>query len=175
MSACAAVSRAIFHGQVGCAPFDPLHFRNLPAFRLGSSKSFQKFPTFQEIPNLFRNSQGTPEKSVPSKFSSGRSSNPNFGSINSRMTLGFIKLTTYEQTENLNPGNTSSVTAAPPSTCRRSRTSTFFPALERYAAAVRPLWPPPITIASYLFMLGMNVSFQGRRTAFSQPLQLLIF
>ena len=47
------------------------------------------------------------------------------------------------------PGKTSSVTAAPPTTWRRSSTSTFRPARARYAAAVRPLWPPPMTIASY--------------------------
>src|SRR5262245_26854120 len=47
------------------------------------------------------------------------------------------------------PGNTSSVTAAPPSTCRRSSTSTFRPARARYAAAVSPLCPPPMTMASY--------------------------
>src|SRR5262249_37545758 len=57
--------------------------------------------------------------------------------------------TTYEQTENLNPGKTSSVTAAPPRRWRRSRTSVFLPARARYAAAVRPLWPPPTTTAAY--------------------------
>ncbi len=39
--------------------------------------------------------------------------------------------TTYEQTENLKPGKTSSVTAAPPSRWRRSSTSTFLPAFAR--------------------------------------------
>src|SRR5215471_15011807 len=65
------------------------------------------------------------------------------------MISGRSSDTTYEQTENLKPGNTSSVTAAPPSTWRRSSTSTLRPARARYAAAVRPLWPPPMTIASY--------------------------
>src|SRR5262249_26744534 len=65
------------------------------------------------------------------------------------MISGRSSDTTYEQTENLKPGKTSSVTAAPPSTCRRSRTTTLRPARARYAAAVRPLCPPPITTASY--------------------------
>ena len=43
----------------------------------------------------------------------------------------------------------SSVTAAPPRTWRRSRTSTLFPARARYAAFTSPLCPPPITITSY--------------------------
>ena len=66
------------------------------------------------------------------------------------MICGRSSETTYEQTEMWKPGNTSSVTAAPPSTCRRSSTSTRRPARARYAACVRPLWPPPITITSYL-------------------------
>src|SRR5262245_28928062 len=65
------------------------------------------------------------------------------------MISGLSSETTYEQTENLNPLKTSSVTAAPPRTCRRSSTSTLRPARARYAAAVRPLWPPPITMTSY--------------------------
>ena len=65
------------------------------------------------------------------------------------MISGRSSETTYEQTENLKPGKTSSVTAAPPRTWRRSSTSTFLPARARYAAVVRPLWPPPMTTASY--------------------------
>src|SRR5687768_9384126 len=65
------------------------------------------------------------------------------------MISGRSSDTTYEQTENLKPGKTSSVTAAPPSTWRRSRTSTLRPARARYAAAVRPLWPPPMITTSY--------------------------
>src|SRR5204862_6739465 len=65
------------------------------------------------------------------------------------MICGRNRDTTYVQTEKRNPGNTSSVTAAPPRTWRRSRTSTLRPARARYAEAVRPLWPPPITMASY--------------------------
>ena len=64
------------------------------------------------------------------------------------MISGRSSETTYEQTEYLKPGKISSVTAAPPSTCRRSTTSTLRPALARYAALTRPLWPPPITITS---------------------------
>ena len=47
------------------------------------------------------------------------------------MISGRSSDTTYDATENLKPGKTSSVTAAPPSTWRRSRTSTFFPARAR--------------------------------------------
>src|SRR5712691_3824768 len=65
------------------------------------------------------------------------------------MISGRNSETTYEQTEKRKPGNTSSVTAAPPRTWRRSSTSTIRPARARYAAAVRPLCPPPITMASY--------------------------
>ena len=43
------------------------------------------------------------------------------------MISGRSSDTTYEQTEYLKPGKISSVTAAPPSTWRRSSTSTFRP------------------------------------------------
>src|SRR5437588_1199077 len=82
--------------------------------------------------------------------SSGSISNPCRGRSSSRMISGRRRETTYEQTENLKPGKISSVTAAPPSTCRRSSTSTRLPARARYAALTRPLWPPPMTIQSYL-------------------------
>src|SRR5689334_15518681 len=82
------------------------------------------------------------------------------GRSRSRMISGRNSDTTYEQTENLKPGKTSSVTAAPPSTWRRSRTSTLRPPRARYAAQVRPLWPPPITIASY---------FTARKYTFDVP------
>jgi hypothetical protein len=64
------------------------------------------------------------------------------------MISGRNNETTYEKTEKRKPGNASSVTAAPPSTCRRSSTTVFRPARARYAALTSPLWPPPITIAS---------------------------
>src|SRR5689334_15010357 len=94
---------------------------------------------------------------VPSR---GRISRPCRGRSRSRMISGRSSDTTYEQTENLNPGKTSSVTAAPPRTCRRSRTITFFPARARYAADVSPLCPPPITIASYFICQLSALSYQ---------------
>src|ERR1043166_6749025 len=86
--------------------------------------------------------------------SSGRISSPCRGRSSSRIISGRSRETTYEQTENLKPGNTSSVTAAPPSTYRRSSTSTRLPARARYAAFTRPLWPPPITMTSYLLLIA---------------------
>src|SRR5437667_594494 len=94
--------------------------------------------------------------------SCGMTSKPCEGRSRSRMICGRRRLHTYEQTVNLNPGYTSSVTAAPPRTCRRSRTSTFLPAWARYAAVVRPLWPPPITMASYA-RATMPTSLKARR------------
>ena len=44
--------------------------------------------------------------------------------------------------------NGCSLTAAPPTTGRRSRTTVRSPARARYPAATRPLEPPPTTIAS---------------------------
>src|SRR6266516_1319887 len=55
----------------------------------------------------------------------------------------------YARRENFTPGKTSSVTHAPPTIARRSRTRIFRPALARYAAATRPLWPPPTMIAAH--------------------------
>src|SRR3954454_16950271 len=46
------------------------------------------------------------------------------------------------------PGHSSSVTHAPPTISRRSKTSTDRPARARYAAATSPLWPAPTTTAS---------------------------
>ena len=51
--------------------------------------------------------------------------------------------------ETLKPGKTSSVTQAPPTTARRSSTSTRRPPRARSHAATSPLWPAPTTIASY--------------------------
>jgi hypothetical protein len=53
------------------------------------------------------------------------------GQIELANDLGRSSETTYEQTEKLKPVKTSSVTAAPPSTCRRSSTTTFRPARAR--------------------------------------------
>ena len=47
------------------------------------------------------------------------------------MISGRSRLTTYENTENVKPGKTSSVTAAPPTRSRRSSTSTRLPARAR--------------------------------------------
>ena len=74
------------------------------------------------------------------------------------MISGRSSETTYEQTENLNPGKTSSVTAAPPRTWRRSRTSTLRPARARYAAAVSPLCPPPITMRRISWTVNVRAS-----------------
>src|SRR2546426_535869 len=43
---------------------------------------------------------------------------------------------------------------APPTIGRRSTTRTRCPALARYAAATRPLWPPPTTMASHVPSMG---------------------
>ena len=56
----------------------------------------------------------------------------------------------YEHEETLNPGKSSSVTHAPPTTSLRSSTSTLSPAPARYPAVTRPLWPAPTMTASYL-------------------------
>src|SRR6266446_10645995 len=72
------------------------------------------------------------------------------------MISGRSSDTTYEHTENLKPGKTSSVTAAPPSTCRRSSTSTRLPARARYAALTTPLWPPPMTMTSYFVFISRS-------------------
>src|ERR1019366_4249363 len=96
--------------------------------------------------------------------SSGRISRPWRGRSRSRMISGRSSDTTYEQTENLKPGKTSSVTAAPPTMWRRSRTRTLRPARARYAADVSPLWPPPTTIASY-FMPSLLLPAAAAATA----------
>ena len=60
------------------------------------------------------------------------------------------------------PGISSSVIAAPPTMLFFSSTSVRSPALARYAAWVRPLWPPPTTIASYSWEL-MTSSCPGSK------------
>src|SRR6185437_7403917 len=71
----------------------------------------------------------------------------------SRMTFGLRSDTVYEETELRKPGWNSSVTAAPPTTPRRSRTVTFSPAAARYAAHTSPLWPPPTMRTSRVSVL----------------------
>ena len=56
---------------------------------------------------------------------------------------------TYEAVDTRDPGQTSSVTQALPSTPRRSRTSVRTPAPARCAAQTSPLCPAPMTIASW--------------------------
>src|SRR5438105_11824398 len=65
-----------------------------------------------------------------------------------------MRLMTYEYVVTLNSGASGqgwTVAAAPPVLCRASSTSGFAPARARYAPATRPLWPPPMTMASYAF------------------------
>src|ERR1700692_598162 len=64
------------------------------------------------------------------------------------MTFGLRSDTVYAATELRNPGWNSSVTAAPPTTPRRSRTVTFRPAVARYAEQTKTLWPPPMMTTS---------------------------
>src|SRR5215469_1424795 len=67
--------------------------------------------------------------------------------------VGGIKLMTYESLVTLNSGASGhgdSVVAAPPVLCRLSSTTVLAPARARYAAATRPLCPPPMTMASYV-------------------------
>src|SRR5689334_16545798 len=94
------------------------------------------------------------------------------------MISGRNSETTYEQTENLKPGKTSSVTAAPPTRWRFSSTTTRRPARARYAALVRPLWPAPITITSYddgmnstLYVVGQTFRSADRASSdqFARP------
>ena len=47
-------------------------------------------------------------------------------------------------------GHGASVVAAPPVLCLPSSTTVLAPDRARYAAATRPLCPPPTTIASYV-------------------------
>src|SRR5687768_8810389 len=51
--------------------------------------------------------------------------------------------------ETRKPGASSRVTAAPPTRSAASTTIVSRPALARYAAHTRPLWPAPITIARF--------------------------
>src|SRR4051794_1303355 len=90
---------------------------------------------------------------VGRKFAISRSTifNPCACRSRSRMTFGFSNETVYDATELRKPGWNSSVTAAPPTTPRRSSTVTPRPAAARYAAQTRPLWPPPMISASRKF------------------------
>src|SRR6185437_7322954 len=81
--------------------------------------------------------------------SRGSISKPWRCSSSSRMMIGRRRLFTYDAVETLKPGQISSDTQAPPTSSRRSSTSTVRPARARYAAATRPLWPAPMMITSY--------------------------
>src|SRR5436309_1416655 len=61
------------------------------------------------------------------------------------------RLTRYEKRDSRasTPGKRRPLTAAPPSSSRRSRTSTERPARLSNVAATRPLWPPPTTTTSW--------------------------
>ena len=68
--------------------------------------------------------------------------------------VGGIRLITYDRRVTRRCGASShgaSVVAAPPRLPRDSSTSVLAPERARYAAETNPLWPPPITIASYEF------------------------
>ena len=67
------------------------------------------------------------------------------GEPRSRTIWGRSRLCTYAAVETLKPGQSSSVTQAPPTNSRRSRTSTRRPARARYAAVTNPLCPAPTT------------------------------
>src|SRR5579864_3794844 len=64
-----------------------------------------------------------------------------------------IKLARYAAVETRYPGQTCSVTAHPPTSSRRSSTTTLWPARARYAAVTSPLWPPPTIATSNRFPL----------------------
>src|SRR6185312_2576333 len=71
-------------------------------------------------------------------------------SFSSRMMRSGSRLTKYEYRDNLasTPENASADTAAPPTWSRRSSRVTVLPAWARYAAATRPLCPPPTMTTS---------------------------
>ncbi len=56
------------------------------------------------------------------------------------------------------PGWNSSVTAAPPTTARRSTTFTFKPARARSKAQTKPVWPAPTITTSELASALMKTS-----------------
>ena len=76
------------------------------------------------------------------------SDSPCFVSASSRATDGRRRPTVCASAGTRTPGASSSVTVAPPIRSRASSTRTRRPPVARYAAAVRPLWPAPTTIAS---------------------------
>src|SRR5882757_1860258 len=81
------------------------------------------------------------------------------------MTFGLRSDTVYAATELRKPGWNSSVTAAPPTTLRRSSTVTLSPAAAKYAAQTSPLWPPPTITASR----GDSATVLSRQSAGGSP------
>src|SRR3954452_21319622 len=80
--------------------------------------------------------------------SCGKTSSPCAARSSSSMIRPRKSDSVYAPGEARTPGHSSSVTHAPPTISRRSKTSTDSPARAKYAAATRPLWPGPTTTAS---------------------------
>ncbi len=77
------------------------------------------------------------------------------------MISGRRRLSAYEKVVNQKPGMSSSVMAAPP-TCRPAlEDQRLEPALARYAPLTMPLWPAPMTIASYVRSAADGVEVFG--------------
>ena len=66
-------------------------------------------------------------------------------------------LAMYEVVDARQPGAISSVTQHPPTISRRSRTRVEYPERARYAAAVSPLWPAPMTTASNVDFCALDI------------------
>ena len=73
-------------------------------------------------------------------------SRPNAGSLRSLITERRRRPTVCAIPGAVNPGAISLFRRMPPTTSLRSSSVTSLPAFARYAAATRPLWPPPMTI-----------------------------
>src|ERR1700680_3271163 len=81
-------------------------------------------------------------------------------SSNSSMTLGWRSPTAYAQGLTTNPSSAKGLSRvhAPPMRPRASSTRTWRPARAREAAAGRPLWPAPITMASHRVAVRLSRS-----------------
>ena len=60
------------------------------------------------------------------------------------------------------PPANSSLAAVPPTLERASSTSVRMPAFARYAAATRPLWPAPMTMASWSVAASIGPSWSSQ-------------
>src|SRR3989442_4709680 len=137
MSSMTSVQKATYFGYAAAS------------FRENRASSFSfRFASFQ------RRRESPFGKGKKNCGSNGWASYPNRASSRSRMISGRKRPAEYASRENLTPGKTSSVMQAPPRIGRRSTTRTRRPALARYAAATRPLWPPPTTMASHVPATG---------------------